>query len=205
MLVLDQPDFPATQTTELMIAQSGKERDAPRPRIGVCLLAENPVRTLPSGAYSAVNGVSPLLAAENYLRSTGLQEVRVSKTLEVNQSPRSGKLKLVPGTTAEYRYLPNTGFYGVDRVTFTIEIGGRKASVEYSVKVVDGVADDYYEDRTYCPNGQYWKIGSISQHHPAGPNPSLKRSANGRPPGPGRRYAVHFRQPGPGVLPLVPA
>jgi hypothetical protein len=37
------------------------------------------------------------------------------------------------------------------------------------------------------------------------PNPSLKRSANGGPPGPGRRYAVHFRQPGPGVPPLSPA
>jgi hypothetical protein len=37
------------------------------------------------------------------------------------------------------------------------------------------------------------------------PNPSLKRSANGRPPGPGRRYVVHFRQPGPGVLPSSPA
>jgi hypothetical protein len=37
------------------------------------------------------------------------------------------------------------------------------------------------------------------------PNPSLKRSANGRPPGPGRRYGVHFRQPGPGVLPSAPA
>ena len=28
-------------------------------------------------------------------------------------------------------------------------------------------------------------------------NPSLKRSANGRPPGPVWRYTVHFRQPGP--------
>src|SRR5712691_13464061 len=36
------------------------------------------------------------------------------------------------------------------------------------------------------------------------PNPSLKRSANGRPPGPVWRYAVHFRQPGPGVLPSSP-
>ena len=36
------------------------------------------------------------------------------------------------------------------------------------------------------------------------PNPSLKRSANGMPPGPGRWYAVHFHRPGPGVLPLVP-
>ncbi len=37
------------------------------------------------------------------------------------------------------------------------------------------------------------------------PNPSLKRSANGRPPGPGRWYAVHFHRPGPGVLPLPSA
>ena len=37
------------------------------------------------------------------------------------------------------------------------------------------------------------------------PNPSLKRSANGRPPAPGRRYAVHIRRPGAGVLPLSPA
>ena len=39
----------------------------------------------------------------------------------------------------------------------------------------------------------------------AWPNPSVNRSANGRPPSPGRWYAVHFRQPGPGVLPLAPA
>ena len=39
----------------------------------------------------------------------------------------------------------------------------------------------------------------------ARPNPSFKRSANGRPPAPGRRYAVHFRRPGPRVTPLVPA
>ena len=37
------------------------------------------------------------------------------------------------------------------------------------------------------------------------PNPSLKRSTNGRPPGPVWRYAVHFRQLGPGVLPSPPA
>ena len=36
------------------------------------------------------------------------------------------------------------------------------------------------------------------------PNPSLEARPNGRPPRPGRRYAVHFRQPGLGVLPSVP-
>ena len=40
---------------------------------------------------------------------------------------------------------------------------------------------------------------------PKTPNPSFKRSANGRPPGPVWRYAVHFRQPGPGILPSSPA
>jgi hypothetical protein len=39
---------------------------------------------------------------------------------------------------------------------------------------------------------------------PVRPNPSLNRSANGRPPRPGRRYAVHFRRPGRGGLPLSP-
>ena len=49
------------------------------------------------------------------------------------------------------------------------------------------------------------------QDYPAGkrrarmPNPSLKRSANGRPPGPGRWHTVHFHRPGPGVLPSSPA
>ena len=39
----------------------------------------------------------------------------------------------------------------------------------------------------------------------ARPNTSLKRSANGRPPAPGRWYPVHFHRPGAGVLPLSPA
>ena len=45
----------------------------------------------------------------------------------------------------------------------------------------------------------------VRMARPVRPNPSLKRSANGRPPGPVWRYAVHFRQPGPGVLPQAPA
>jgi hypothetical protein len=36
------------------------------------------------------------------------------------------------------------------------------------------------------------------------PNPSLKGSANGVPPGPGHRYAVHSLWPGPGVTPSSP-
>ena len=39
---------------------------------------------------------------------------------------------------------------------------------------------------------------------PALPNPSVNRSANGRPPAPGRWSAVHFHRPGAGVLPSSP-
>jgi hypothetical protein len=49
------------------------------------------------------------------------------------------------------------------------------------------------------------KITRLLKHRTRMPNPSLKRSTNGRPPGPGLRYAVHFLSPGPGVLPLAPA
>ena len=37
------------------------------------------------------------------------------------------------------------------------------------------------------------------------PNPSLKRSPNGRPHGPDRPCVVRFRQPGPAGMTLVPA
>ena len=45
-------------------------------------------------------------------------------------------------------------------------------------------------------------VSSVPQYRP---NPALKRSTNGKPPGPVWRYTVHCRQPGPGVLPLAPA
>ena len=38
----------------------------------------------------------------------------------------------------------------------------------------------------------------------AWPNTSFEARPNGKPPGPGHRYGVHFLWPGPGVLPLVP-
>ena len=52
---------------------------------------------------------------------------------------------------------------------------------------------------------RHWQAHRQRSSGTALPNPSLKRSANGRPPGPVWRYAVHFRQPGPGVLPSSPA
>jgi len=46
---------------------------------------------------------------------------------------------------------------------------------------------------------------TYAKHRMATPNPSVKLSTNGGPPGPGRQYGVHFCRPGPGVPPLAPA
>jgi hypothetical protein len=50
-----------------------------------------------------------------------------------------------------------------------------------------------------------WSFRAVGQCPGVRPNTSFKRSANGRPPGPGLGYAVHCPSPGPGVLPLSPA
>ena len=50
----------------------------------------------------------------------------------------------------------------------------------------------------YVPRGVTgpWQAHRQCSSGAALPNHSLKRSANGRPPGPGRWYAVHFHRPG---------
>ena len=66
------------------------------------------------------------------------------------------------------------------------------------------------ESTAWEPNSlecKYWasQVKCACSQPPAGSNHSLKLSTNGMPPGPGRRYAVHFHRPGPGVMPLAPA
>ena len=55
----------------------------------------------------------------------------------------------------------------------------------------------------YAPQGVTgpWQAHRQRASGAALPNPSLKRSANGRPPGPATGYGVHFPVAGPGVLP----
>ena len=47
-----------------------------------------------------------------------------------------------------------------------------------------------------------WQAQLQGSRNTALPNRAVKRTRSGAPPGPGRRYAVHFRPPGPGVAPL---
>jgi hypothetical protein len=53
----------------------------------------------------------------------------------------------------------------------------------------------------YLASPLKFRLGTVGIWPSTRPNKSFNRTANGRPPGPVWRYAVHFRQPGPGVLP----
>jgi hypothetical protein len=75
-------------------------------------------------------------------------------------------------------------------------VSGRQAVPRHSVAAPRGAAPSVWSRHRRAPSISLCRVR---------PNPSVKRSANGRPPGPGRWYAVHCHQPGPGVLPLSPA
>ena len=83
-------------------------------------------------------------------------------------------------------------------------------SIELLTKVRSSVAGWQNRDcscRNAMANAQWFqcKLSPPRMPRTLRPNPSLKRSPNGGPPGPGWWYAVHFHQPGPGVPPLGPA
>ena len=65
----------------------------------------------------------------------------------------------------------------------------------------------YWQSQRFVPAASSRPFNSVvgTKRSPARPNPSVKLSTNGRPPGPSHRYGVHFLWLGPGVLPLSPA
>jgi hypothetical protein len=87
------------------------------------------------------------------------------KTLKISvlQAPAHGTLK--DEGSGDYRYLPVDSYFGVDRATLLVEIGGQKIKVIYFFNVlhhVPGGTDNYdpLQDKGYCPNGYRWKISS---------------------------------------------
>ena len=77
----------------------------------------------------------------------------------------------------------------------------RRQALANSVVVQPQVAPASIERKQVVLQAAPWQPGWRC----ARPNPSVKRSANGVPLGPGSRYGVHFLQPGPSGTPLAPA
>ena len=97
--------------------------------------------------------------------------------------------------------------YG-DHTSHFVGVTVQRATAMFSFLINDLAHSLYSRQPRSCTRlsatGSVHKALGTAAVHQVRPNPSLEARPNGRPPGPGRRYAVHFRQPGPGVLPLVP-
>ena len=72
-----------------------------------------------------------------------------------------------------------------------------------SVNLVHGTSPFRWTCRLIDSHHQSWRIDAVARGWEV-PLNSVKRSSNGRPPGPGLRHGVHFLSPSPGVLPSAP-
>jgi len=172
MFVMDMPDVPP-QYAPVVIAQASQAQkgDAKTDRtIGVCHLIQNP----PIPALTAVNSLSPLGEASVYLENhEHLKLDWKSWKVSLLQGPEHGTLEM--GERGG-RYHPTPDYFGPDRATLLVEIGGHKVKVIYFFNVLEGVPGgtdegDPHDDKEYCPQGKgrVWKISL----NPDDPNTDL--------------------------------
>src|SRR5258706_6505462 len=146
--MVDMPDV-APQYAQVMIVQASQAQGGAAKTdrtIGVCSLVENPIRKQ-GNSYSAVNSVTPLVAAQVYFQNIEHREILGSGVVTVFRNPDRGTLEPVVSEPGIYWYLPKPGFFGPDRASFLVEVSGRKIRTDYFFRVLDGVADDQYEDK----------------------------------------------------------
>ncbi len=152
--MVDLPDVPPEYAQVMIVQASQAQQSAGKTdlTIGVCKLVGNPMR------FSAINGVGAVGAALGYFHNIGELLDVGSGAATVLSHPRNGTLKPRADSPGGYLYLPKPDYFGSDRATFLVEMGGKKIRVEYFFKVLDGVADGDYQDKEFCPRGIFWKI-----------------------------------------------
>ncbi len=163
------------QYAQLMIVQASQSQKTPAKAdrtIGLCHLIENP----PIPPETAVNIISPALSTLTYLerrerlkREVITAEMYNAAKISISQGPAHGKLQNV-GSDA-YAYVPTPDYYGQDRATVLVEVGGRTAKLIYFFNVmqsVPGGTEGYnpYEDKKLCSKGRYWKISLLNDTGP---------------------------------------
>ena len=148
-------------------------------------------------------------SAPPLVQIAGLQAPQPPQEQRLNRASRGLNSQFIDGTS---RRLKSQRLEGASRRLNSQSVVVATAAFQPSgwlpAKSTDVVSALTGSSKSWC--FRVVSSGKLAPRQPPGtppalPNPSLKRSANGRPPGPVWRYAVHSRQPGPGVLPLSPA
>ena len=107
----------------------------------------------------------------------------------------------------KFAVLPDPAIHAVEALVEARLLLARQERPHSAIVALDaGIYGGHsLQSRAIVCNMALQENSSLLGHSPVQPNPSLKRSANGRPPAPGRWYAVHFHRPGAGILPSSPA
>lgn len=161
--MIDLPPDPPLQHAPIVIVQArqAQNKDAKTDRtIGVCHLIENQ----PDAPPTAKNSVNMAGAVWGYLKrqehhvidAAGFKAAKAT----LLQAPEHGVLDM--GTSGGY-YQPKPDYFGSDRATALVEMGGFKVKVMYFFKVMEGVGggnerEKPYDDKSLCPQGRVWKI-----------------------------------------------
>lgn len=157
MFVPDMPPEVPPQYTPVLIAQAAPADQTTR-TIGVCHLIQNPPE--PSG--TAVNSLSPLTTVYTYFKWFEQRELGLEGKVTLLQGAAHGALE--GDDRGSWGYFPITpDYHGPDHATFLVEVGGYKFKVMYGFNVLAHVPSgtegyDPYEDKEYCPNGEFWRI-----------------------------------------------
>jgi hypothetical protein len=91
-----------------------------------------------------------------------LQAAIEAAKAEVVQQPKHGNVEFKDGIG--FKYVPNPGYVGSDKIEFLVNVDGKNIKVQYFVKVVDDAKlldtlNQRERSRKYCPKDQ-WRISS---------------------------------------------
>jgi hypothetical protein len=160
------------------------------------LSCSSPRKHRASMVRSGNGGVRPMAAIDSQLWAQllgGVVESPPTRTMNVSSSVALGK------TVAVRQRSRPSAFAGA------LLCSTRPPKTPSSAVVIDRVS------ATVQVRDRYGSIGGVKKPFPTRlrskvrPNLLVKRSANGKPPGPVCRCTAHCLRPGPGVLPLSPA
>jgi hypothetical protein len=164
MLPLDIPNVPP-QYSAITLAQAGQVQQPTHAEFdrtfGVCQLVSNPaVRPKFPGMLLATNNLAPIGDARNFV--FGLEHKAAhweSAQSSVLQGPTHGRLQSVEksGSVLVY-YIPDSGYFGTDTLSFRVTVDGMKLKVVYDIHVED--VDDDSQTSTLCPK-RYRKIAYV--------------------------------------------
>lgn len=156
MLILDAPISPDSAVMA-MLAENNQSTSLKQKRVvGIC-------HPIPNGKTvdrtSADNGVSPHVAALEYFRAFEKRKIEGSVEVEIKHFPSHGKLIAIEGKN--YRYIPEEGYLGRDKVEFSVTIGKEIVDVVLYIQAFEGVAIGNTTIKDMCgKKGYLWKIST---------------------------------------------